>query len=170
MLYIASPAKKFPAQQPGRPTIMTNHDDSLFNEGYDSDCNLPYFDAVADMGEDPDNYDEDIILATAPPPESTTMTTATATATAGTASAAGPTAAATAATTDVAARLLRQPDRPDRAAARRRHRWHVRTVGPRQPDRRHRQPVRPHAALPDGPDAASLGPAASRRAAAATAV
>ncbi len=59
---------------------MTNHDNSLFNEGYDSDCNLPYFDAVADMGEDPDDYDEDIILATAPSPESTTTTTVTATA------------------------------------------------------------------------------------------
>ncbi len=45
--YISS--KKFPAQQPRQPTIMMNHDKSLFNEGYDSDCNLPYFDKAFDV-------------------------------------------------------------------------------------------------------------------------
>ncbi len=38
--------------------MILNHDEALYNEGYDSDGEMPYFDEEADAGEDPDLYIE----------------------------------------------------------------------------------------------------------------
>ncbi len=53
---------------------MKNQDKSLFNEGYDSDNNLPYYDKVADMGDDPDQYYWDPIQFPHPLPPSNNTT------------------------------------------------------------------------------------------------
>ncbi len=68
--YIASPPSKFPLQQPKNPTMMKNHNELLFDKGYDSDNNLPYFDNVSDMGDNPDQYYEDPIQFSHPLPPS----------------------------------------------------------------------------------------------------
>ncbi len=54
--YIASLASKFPIKLPEKATVMVNHDEALYEEGYDSDGQMPYFDKQADAGEDPDLY------------------------------------------------------------------------------------------------------------------
>ncbi len=71
--YVSSPAEKFPAQQPMIVAGMTNHDLASYENGYDSDGQLPYFDAIANGGDDPDTYNENPILITAPLKESTTL-------------------------------------------------------------------------------------------------
>ncbi len=51
-LYITSLPLKFPAQQP-KIQQWWKIDKLFFNEGYDNDSNLPYFDEVADISNDP---------------------------------------------------------------------------------------------------------------------
>ncbi len=41
---------------------MTNNDDYLYEEYYNSDCSLLYFYMVVDVGDDPDDYDKNFIL------------------------------------------------------------------------------------------------------------
>ncbi len=52
---------------------MTNQDLASYENGYDSNGQLPYFDVIADGGDDPDTYSENPILITAPPKELTTL-------------------------------------------------------------------------------------------------
>lgn len=59
--YIESLPSKFPAQQPKNPTMMKHHNELLINEGYNSDNNPSYFDEVADVGDDLDQYYRDPI-------------------------------------------------------------------------------------------------------------
>ncbi len=71
--YVSSPAKKFPARQPMIVAGMTNQDPASYENGYDSDGQLPCFDVIADGGDDPDTYNENPILITALLKESTTL-------------------------------------------------------------------------------------------------
>ena len=58
----------FPSTQPTRIDRFTNHDTSLYELGYDSEGNLPYYDPVA-LEEDADEYEEPSIgLPTLPLP------------------------------------------------------------------------------------------------------
>mmetsp|Transcript_14413 Transcript_14413/g.30257 ORF Transcript_14413/g.30257 Transcript_14413/m.30257 type:complete len:556 (-) Transcript_14413:739-2406(-) len=45
---------------------MTNHNGESFENGYDSDGELPFFNPVADMGEDPSSYNEKAVEINAP--------------------------------------------------------------------------------------------------------
>ena len=47
----------FPSTQPTRIDQFTNHDTSLYELGYNSEENLPYYDPVA-LEEDADKYEE----------------------------------------------------------------------------------------------------------------
>ncbi len=66
---VASPASKFPVEKPTLPAVMTNHDKALYAKGYDSDGELPYFDPIAEAGEDPESYKEPTISIDHPPKE-----------------------------------------------------------------------------------------------------
>ena len=65
--YITSPPSKFPVSQPSPPTTMSNHNNTSYNDGYDSNGLLPCYDDIADMGKDPDSYKGDANLLIFPP-------------------------------------------------------------------------------------------------------
>ncbi len=45
---------------------MTYHNEECYDNGYNSDGKLPYFDVIADLGEDPEKYNKNLIKITAP--------------------------------------------------------------------------------------------------------
>ncbi len=53
--------------QPSQPTTMSNHNNTSYNDGYDSNGLLPCYDDIADMGKDPDSYKGDANLLIFPP-------------------------------------------------------------------------------------------------------
>ena len=55
--------RKFPAEQPPKPTIV-NIDERAYEQGYDSDGQLPYI--FGYENDDPSNYSESVIPSSAP--------------------------------------------------------------------------------------------------------
>jgi len=64
--FISSPPSKFPTKEPHVIVRMTNHNGESFENGYDSDGELPFFNPVADMGEDPSSYNEKAVEINTP--------------------------------------------------------------------------------------------------------
>ncbi len=52
---VVSPASKLLVAKPEIPTMMKNHNDTLYLNGYDSDSDLRFFNPISDTGKDPAN-------------------------------------------------------------------------------------------------------------------
>ncbi len=65
--FISSPPSRFPSAQPEKIMCMTNHNEESYNDGYNSNDKLLYFDAITAGGEDPSSYLEKSINITTPP-------------------------------------------------------------------------------------------------------